>query len=199
MVSADDANHDEQEIEKLKKETHDVAVQNGIVGNAVGRVVSHSLDFLAKELVRQTELDRIQKFVEIAERTRRMREAKESGQRQQDEHARQLSDAQYTQIMATHHTTVDTFLDQITGAAVQTAAHRQAYNEVVETRERRIRENDVRYTRVQATEGDIRDLVANFLFPVVVNQTKAEKRERQDASYGKAANDALNGVLHAWK
>ena len=45
------------------------------MGNAVGRVVSHSLDFLAKELVRQNELNRIQKFVEVAERTESPAEA----------------------------------------------------------------------------------------------------------------------------
>lgn len=62
-----------------------------------GRALANMFDFLSKELLRLQEERRIHAFVMLAERTRRMREAEESGRRQVEERQRQEEDEIFRQ------------------------------------------------------------------------------------------------------
>ena len=80
------------------------------------------LDFLSKELVRLQEERRIQAFVMLAERERRMREAEESGRRQAEENRRRTEDEMIKQIMKVHQDTVDGYLQDVIMSSVQETA-----------------------------------------------------------------------------
>lgn len=62
-----------------------------------GRTLANMLDFLAKELVRLQEEQKIHALIMLAERQRRMREAEESGQRQLEESQQQEEDELFRQ------------------------------------------------------------------------------------------------------
>ena len=84
------------------------------------------LDFLSKELVRLQEERRIQAFVMLAERERRIREAEESGRRQTEERRRRTEDEMIKQIMKVHQDTVDGYLEQAILSSIQDTADEQA-------------------------------------------------------------------------
>ena len=84
------------------------------------------LDFLSKELVRLQEERRIQAFVMLAERERRMREAEESGRRQTEERRRRTEDEMIKQIMKVHQNTVDGYLQDVLMHSVQETADEKA-------------------------------------------------------------------------
>ena len=84
------------------------------------------LDFLSKELVRLQEERRIQAFVMLAERERRMREAEESGRRQTEEQRRRTEDEMIKQIMKVHQNTVDGYLEDVLIDSVHETADEKA-------------------------------------------------------------------------
>ncbi len=90
----------------------------------LGSIVGNALDFFSKELVRVNEERKIAAMVEVAERTRRMREAEESGRRQAEQQARQREDEIFLQIMSTHFQTASTFVEQI----LADAEHASTFN-----------------------------------------------------------------------
>jgi len=63
-----------------------------------GESLGDMLDFLTKELVRLEEERRIQAFTLLAERSRRIREAEESGQRQEEERRLREHDEMFKQV-----------------------------------------------------------------------------------------------------
>lgn len=64
------------------------------------RALGDMLDFLSKELDRLLMQRKVQAFVVIAQRERRMREAEESGRRQREERRRREIDEDFRQVSA---------------------------------------------------------------------------------------------------
>lgn len=71
---------------------------NGILSELEGDTLAYAFDFLTKELERLKEERKIEAFVMLAERNRRMREAEESGMRQIEERRRRGMDEAFKQV-----------------------------------------------------------------------------------------------------
>ena len=87
-----------------------------------GETVSDMLDFLSKELVRLQEERRIHAFAMLAERQRRMREAEESGRREDDEI--------FKQMLKTQQDCVDTYLQDCILDTMERTADEQSRAEI---------------------------------------------------------------------
>lgn len=74
---------------------------NGILSELEGDTLAYAFDFLTKELERLKEERKIEAFVMLAERNRRMREAEESGMRQIEERRRRGMDEAFKQVDST--------------------------------------------------------------------------------------------------
>ncbi|KAG4093259.1 hypothetical protein H8356DRAFT_1277807 [Neocallimastix lanati (nom. inval.)] len=98
--------------------------------NIQAEAVGQQLDFFTKQLKRLREERRISAMVMLAERTRRMREAEESGQRQKEIIRRKEDDEVFRQVMKIHQQTVDTYLEDILIDSINFSAGVQARNEV---------------------------------------------------------------------
>ncbi|KAJ3279411.1 Cilia- and flagella-associated protein 91, partial [Borealophlyctis nickersoniae] len=145
-----------------------------VEGTLQAEYVGRTLDFLTKELVRLREERRIAAMVKLAERTRRMREAEESGRRQAEIKRRREEDEIFRQIMQVHQETVESYLEDIVAESVDRVASSAAreqvreyarkINEVVDEIERR-------QSTVQGEDMTVADLVASFLIPEVEKET----------------------------
>lgn len=67
-----------------------------------GEVLSHALDFMAKDIVRVSEEMKIMAMVKAANTTRRVREAEESGRRQAEDVLRKKREQQFAEMVPTH-------------------------------------------------------------------------------------------------
>lgn len=98
-------------------------------------LLGQHLDFLNKELVRLQEERRVAAFVMLAERTRRIKEAEESGCRQREERLRRTEDEIFKQMMRVHQGTVDTYLEDIILKSIERTADQEARKEVAKKAE----------------------------------------------------------------
>lgn len=78
----------EKEAEGMRQ--HMEEHQSAAMGGAIGEVMSATLDYLAKELVRRREVERISQTVVEAQEVRRKREAEEAGRRQVRQRSQQV-------------------------------------------------------------------------------------------------------------
>ncbi|NXW80650.1 CFA91 protein, partial [Hirundo rustica] len=157
-----------------------------------GRTLANMLDFLAKELVRLQEEQKIHALTMLAERQRRMREAEESGRRQLEESRREEEDALFRQAregdcwdcrhsLGDASLTIDTYLEDIILSSMERTAEEQAREEI---QKRAVEINDIAYemesrrTRLQSEEI-VAELVYNFLIP---EAEKSFMRERGKVS-----------------
>jgi hypothetical protein len=92
--------------------------------------VGKTLDFLTKELVRLREERRIAAMVKLADRTRRIREADESGLRQEELIRQKQQDTVFRNVMMIHQETVDTYLEQVIQDSVGENANLEAKSQV---------------------------------------------------------------------
>ncbi|ORX56035.1 hypothetical protein BCR36DRAFT_280994 [Piromyces finnis] len=120
---------DYQKILKKQREKK-IYLKRTIEANIQAEAVGQQLDFYTKQLTRLREERRISAMVMLAERTRRMREAEESGQRQKEILRRKEDDEVFRQVMKIHQQTVDTYLEDILLDSVEFSAGVQARNEV---------------------------------------------------------------------
>jgi len=74
------------------------SVVDEVLSSLEGESLGDMLDFLTKELVRLGEERRIQAMTLLAERSRRIREAEESGQRQEEERRQREHDEMFRQV-----------------------------------------------------------------------------------------------------
>lgn len=93
--------------------------------------VGKTLDFLTKELVRLREERRIAAMVKLADRTRRIREANESGLRQEEMIRQQQQDIIFRDLMMVHQETVDTYLEQVIQDSVGENAKNEAKSQAI--------------------------------------------------------------------
>lgn len=151
---------------------------------------------MTKELVRLREERRIAAMVRYAERTRRIREAEESGkassfalhlisikltstlttqigQRKMELKRREQDDAIFKQMAQTHDETVDSYLENVILSATEKTSDIQSRQNV---KEYAVKLNEI----VQSLPDDetvIADLVSAFLIPEVERETLREQGE----------------------
>ncbi|KAH7827381.1 putative AMY-1-associating protein expressed in testis 1 [Monocercomonoides exilis] len=164
-----------------------------IVSGAVGEVIGATLDTLSAELVRVREERRVAAMVQLAERSRRLREAAESGRRQEEEEKRAREDERMRQVMHTQHRTVDAFLESIIADSCDAAAKKNA---VMEARVLAGRLGDVLYQVEQRDpEKVVKDLVTSFLFPEVEHGLLREQVKRDQRRFIETARQQMKSAI----
>ncbi|KAJ3015770.1 Cilia- and flagella-associated protein 91 [Thoreauomyces humboldtii] len=142
--------------------------------------VSRTLHHLTSDLLRLREEHRISALVKLAERTRRMREAQESGTRQAELARRVVEDEVFRQVMGVHRESVQTFLEDVVAGVGERVAGREARRRVGEYVETVVRVTDIVDGSREAGKADrpssadrgiVADLVSSFLIPEVERQT----------------------------
>ncbi|XP_067029644.1 cilia- and flagella-associated protein 91-like [Acropora muricata] len=160
-----------------------------------GSTLADMFDFLSKELIRIQEERRIHAFAMLAERQRRIREAKESGRRQLEERRRREEDEIFKQVVKVHQSPVDTYLEDIIMGAIDKTAEEQARKEIQEQAEKI---NQVAYdmektrTKLQSEEI-VAELVSSFLLPEVQKITMRENVKRSQRKHLLAAHRIIHG------
>ncbi|KAI8925846.1 solute carrier, TRAMD3 or PAT1-domain-containing protein [Entophlyctis helioformis] len=145
-----------------------------------GEYVGKTLDFLTKELVRLREERRIAAMVKLAERTRRMREAEESGRRQMEIKRRKQEDDVFRQTMQVHQETVDTYLEDIIMSSIDRTASVQARDQV---HQYAIKVDEIADNLAQSRDDrtmtpgrmTVGDLVSSFLIPHVEREVLRQR------------------------
>lgn len=117
MRAADEA---KAEDAKLAAAAELEAAQGATVDQLQGEVMTATLDFMAKELVRVRQAERVNALATEAARTRRMREAAESGRRQAEEAVRTRQDLVFRQLQRVHNQTADSYFDELVEGVVET-------------------------------------------------------------------------------
>ncbi|TPX69262.1 hypothetical protein SpCBS45565_g02536 [Spizellomyces sp. 'palustris'] len=160
-----------------------------------------TLQYLTDELVRLRESQRISAMVRLALRTRRMREAEESGKRQAEIHRRMIEDEIFRQVMQVHQETVDSFLENVVCGSVERCASLESRRAVREYAER-VGEVvwGMERSGVSEEETDrriVRDLVSSFLIPEVERHTLRNRVKNDQRKYLQAAHAAIHSQLPA--
>ena len=120
----------------VRKPTHEEGISTLFESNIQAEYVGKMLDFLTKELVRLREERRIAAMVEFAHRTRRMREAEESGTRQMELTRREAEDEIFRQVVQVHQETVESYLQDIILQSVDKTSDEQAKKQVLDYAEK---------------------------------------------------------------
>jgi len=168
----------------------DMTLQSAI-DDVLGSLIGKSLDFLSKELVRVNQERQLAALVEVAEKTRHMREAEESGRRQAESILREKEDYQFIQIMQVHQRTAETFIEQIMEDSQKAITEAHALQES----KRKMEEEKNLASRVISPEDVINDLVFGLLFSSVIQETEKQKDINTHQRYSKAARDALYSII----
>ncbi|XP_054510465.2 cilia- and flagella-associated protein 91 [Agelaius phoeniceus] len=159
-----------------------------------GRALANMLDFLAKELVRLQEEQKIHALLMLAERQRRMREAEESGRRQLEESRRHEEDELFRQVVDVQDRTIDTYLEDVILSSMERTAEEQAREEV---QKRAVEINDIAYevesrrTRLQSEEI-VAELVYNFLIPEAEKNFMRERVRQSQRKHIYAAHQIIH-------
>ncbi|KAJ1632538.1 solute carrier, TRAMD3 or PAT1-domain-containing protein [Pavlovales sp. CCMP2436] len=183
---------DEGEQEALEGSFERAEHRAKVVGTSMeglqAELVSHTLDLLAKELVRFKEERSLAQIVWQAEWTRRKREAEESGRRQVELLKRADEDAQWTQAMRVHSASADTFLAEIVSDAVDAVASRQARDEL------RLRASE-QAAETKDAKMVVLDIVSAFLFPEVDRQHKFREIAADDHRFANASDAMVESAI----
>jgi hypothetical protein len=164
-------------------------VARQILAGALGDVIGQTVDSLSKELVRIREERRVAALVQLAERSRRLREAEESGRRQEEEEKRAREDERMRQVMHTQHRTVDAFLESVIAESCDAAAKKHA---VLEARVLAGTLGDILHNvERRDPETVVRDLVSSFLFPEVERGLLREQIKRDQRRFIETARQQL--------
>ncbi|KAJ3159940.1 Cilia- and flagella-associated protein 91 [Geranomyces michiganensis] len=162
--------------------------------------VSRTLHHLTTDLLRLREEHRICALVKLAERTRRMREAAESGTRQAELERRVVEDEVFRQVMGVHRESVQTFLEDVVagvGERVAGKAARQKVRDYVEAvvRVGEVVEGTASRAQSAAEHTTVSDLVSSFLIPEVERQTLRNQVKTDQRKYLSAAHRAVTATL----
>lgn len=177
--------------------SREVLFENAIQAEYVGK----SLDYLTKQLVRLREERRIAAMVKLAERTRRIREAEESGRRQQELLRQREQDEIFKQTMSVHQETVESYLEQVLGATCGETAKSQAEAKAREyyIEMEKLRASIKKESTLDDQEYDrqiVSDLISSFLIPYVEKSVMRGLVENSQQQYLVAAHEAVYQNMH---
>lgn len=183
--------YSQNEVDQQRVELTENAATISLLEAVGGRVISDALDSLSKELRRYEEARRIAAMAKLAERERRARQAGEAGRRQAEEIIRLREDELFQQVMGAHHSSVDSYLEDI----LTTAIHRKARAEALtEAKLRAEVINDV-VDELEEKELDphtaVRELVSSFLLPHIKREDVKRRVEREQQRFAVAARAAV--------
>eukprot|EP00761_Pharyngomonas_kirbyi_P002746 gb/GECH01002750.1/.p1 GENE.gb/GECH01002750.1/~~gb/GECH01002750.1/.p1 ORF type:complete len:600 (+),score=162.46 gb/GECH01002750.1/:1-1800(+) len=176
-----------EKLEKEEKEKENQARKQSALDGLIGEVISRTLDYLSKELVRDQEVQNIRKMMSEAKETRRKREAEEMGRRQKEEQKRSRIDEYYQQVSRVNQEQAEYYVDDIMAQTVEEYSHKEAMKETREYAEDRTQRSSE-----QTEVEQVRDLVSQFLLPQVDREMVKRKVDIEQQKYLKAAHDALN-------
>ncbi|KAJ3132343.1 Cilia- and flagella-associated protein 91 [Geranomyces variabilis] len=161
--------------------------------------VARTLHHLTTDLLRLREEHRLCALVKLAERTRRMREAAESGTRQAELERRVVEDEVFRQVMGVHRESVQTFLEDVVAGVGERVAGRAARQKVRDYVEAVVRVGEMveGASRAQsaAERTTVSDLVSSFLIPEVERQTLRNQVKTDQRRYLSAAHRAVTSTL----
>lgn len=183
------------ELEKQAFEEHKTTMVDSMLDNLQGEITGQTLDFLANELVRHQQDKIISELVREAERTRRIKEAKEAGLRQKEEKIRSEEDARFAIITKLNQQTADSFLDQVFDSAVQTASSLQAIHETRVKSENIIAVLDSLEDKLSRPEVVVADLVDNYLLANVENETIRREERLDELKFPLAAKQEVEATI----
>lgn len=171
------------------------AAVDGLVAALQAELVGGSLDTMSKELRRFTEERRIAEMIRAAEKTRRVREAAESGARQKELVERAEADERFRQLMRVNNASAASYIGEVMREVVETAAATEA-ERLAELKHSRVNAiADRLEERHSSAAATIDDVVTNFLFPEVLRQTERRQHAQEDTKYATASARALESVM----
>mmetsp|Transcript_28786 Transcript_28786/g.66479 ORF Transcript_28786/g.66479 Transcript_28786/m.66479 type:complete len:657 (-) Transcript_28786:93-2063(-) len=170
---------------------HKEELLQGHLGHGIGTIVGRTLDYLSKELVRYKEERRLNALVLVAERTRRMREAEESGKREKELQRRERQDEVFRQIMKVHSGTVDTYLEQVVAETISTVSREQAMREAKQKAEYVNAIVDSLEDAANDPGEIVKDLVSSFLLPGVMREDVKAKVSADQKKFVLAAHKTI--------
>ncbi len=197
----DEARRAEEALERTKAQRRLEQALISTQDTIQGEVLSATGDFLSKELVRRQQEANIAQMVASGERTRRMREAEESGRRQAEEAVRNREDEVFTQLMKVHQGTVESFVDEVASETIDTVAAERAMREAGVAHEELQRVLLSGEGRTEPEDGRVvvRDLVAQFLMPEIDRQHLRRQVELEEKRFVNAAQQSIQEMVGAVK
>lgn len=158
-------------------------------------LVGTSLDTTSKELRRFQEERRIAELVCEAERTRRVREAEESGRRQRDMIKRSEEQECFRQLMRAHNSSAASYVSELLEEVCRDKASAQASNEAIEKRTERAGVESKIQDRFATPSAVAMDVVDNFLLAEVQRQQELREAELERQKFSRATSSALGASL----
>jgi hypothetical protein len=197
----DEARRAEEVLERTKQQRRLEQALISTQDTIQGEVLSATGDFLSKELVRRQQEANIAKMVAAGERTRRTREAEESGRRQAEEAVRNREDEVYTQMMKVHQGTVESFVDEVSSETIDAVSSERAMREAGVAHEEleRVLLGAKNTTEKEDGRVVVRDLVAQFLMPEVDRQNLQRQVELEEKRFVNAAQQSIQEMVGAVK
>ena len=173
-------------------EERKVAVRQAALDTIAGETTSALFDFLAKDLVRKEEKDKIQAMAEEAAKERQKREVEEGGKRQAEELLRAREEEAYRQITRMHHATATSFVQNLIEQALQNIVDDIAMKILKSSSAAKAVE---KATEVEATA---KELVGSFLEPsaaaIAQNAAKNEDEARLAMASASTVDQAISDI-----
>ena len=168
-----------------------VAVREAALDTVAGETSSALFDFLAKDLVRKEEKEKLQAMAEKAEMERRKREIMEGGKRQAEELLRDREDEAFRQITRVHHSTAVSFVQGLM---------EQALDKVVQDLVMRMVKGGDGAKIIGKVEGEAvkqvaTELVGSFLEPSAAAIAEVAKESETDARIAAAATGTVDQIM----
>jgi hypothetical protein len=153
-------------------------LMNGVVDALQGQNISHSLDFLSKELIRKKEEMKINAIVNQAENERRKREAEEMGRRQAEELLRDREEVMNKELINVNQGTMDSYLNSIFAGTVNNVSKKQVMREIEIKAIKLNKIVDKIENEFITDDVTVRDLVSSFIIPEI-NRKKEEDKSKK--------------------
>ena len=126
--------------------------------------------------------------------TRREREAEEGGRRQAQENLRARQDQMYEQSMRVHHSTSESYMENVIEKQTDEIAHEQAVSEIVAEKEAKERQEAAGGGAAgagQPAEEVVGELVAGFLLPGVERHRVRQEVQLEERRFVDAAHTSM--------
>jgi len=185
----------EQEDAVNQQAERGIQVLEGAMDTLQGEVVSATLDFLAKELIRKKEAARVSLLADEAQKTRVEREAEEGGRRQAEENLRSRQDQLFQQVMQVHQGTADSFTDELLSERTDSVAYEQAISEIMQNEEAMAPVVAMKDQSQGENDSTVRDLVASFLLPEVERHRVRQRVQSAERRFVDAAHKSIDDVV----
>eukprot|EP00993_Chasmostoma_nieuportense_P004505 NODE_516_length_2126_cov_135.727364_g477_i0.p1 GENE.NODE_516_length_2126_cov_135.727364_g477_i0~~NODE_516_length_2126_cov_135.727364_g477_i0.p1 ORF type:complete len:644 (+),score=222.17 NODE_516_length_2126_cov_135.727364_g477_i0:82-2013(+) len=169
------------EVEKAVGTQHQVV--EGVLDSIQGDIIYTTLDYLAKELIRQREAAKFEQLRLEAETTRAQREEAEKQRRAEEEQLRLREDKQCRQVQCINDYTIHTYLTGLLTSCIDHAAYETALDEQIKII--RLEEAEA-VSEPKTKEDEVCELMLHFIIPQVQKEINKTKSEYSTAEKAKA-------------